>query len=60
MYSLPKKITGNVSDLLDIGAKERQQVTDEHALDKMDTLCKKFEDLALLITKNKPKPKFKT
>ncbi len=54
VYSLPKKVTENACSVLDVGAEERQQGTGEHALDKMDMLCKKFEDLALLITKNKP------
>ncbi len=56
IFFLPKKLTGNASGVLDIGAQERQQGTDKHALDKMDMLRKKFENLALLIKKNKPKP----
>ncbi len=51
MYTLPKKVTRN-----DTETHKRSQGTDEQALDKMDILCKKFEDLVLLITKSKPKP----
>ncbi len=33
VYSLPKQVSRNASDVLDIGTHKRTQVTDEQALD---------------------------
>ncbi len=55
MYSLSKKVTGSSSGVPNERTHNKQQRTDELALDQLDMLCKKFEDLALLIAKSKPK-----
>ncbi len=55
VYYLPKKGTGKVDGTLKNGTSKSFQDVDENALDKIDMRCKKFEDLALLITKSKPK-----
>ena len=50
-----QKATWNSFGVLYGGTRNKQQWTDELALDKMSMLCKTFEDLALLITRSKPK-----
>ena len=56
MYSLPKGVTEKSSRVFELEHGKSFQGKDDEALDKMDILCKNFEDLALLITKSKPKP----
>ncbi len=55
VYSLTKKVTGSSSGVLDVRMRNKQQKINELSLDKTDMLCKKFDDLALLIAKSKPK-----
>jgi len=55
VYALPRKGTGKASSVPDVDTREAERGTGDRTLDKMDILCKKFEDLALLISKSKPK-----
>ena len=57
MYSLPNGVIAKPSGMFEIEHDRNSQDKNDEALDKMDILCKKFEDLALLITKSKLKPK---
>ncbi len=59
VYSVPKRVTTDVSCVLNTRThKKSREKNKRDAFDKMDMLCKKFEDLALIIRKSKPKANF--
>ncbi len=56
MIYLRKAVSANASCVLGTKTRKKAQKTNTQALDKMNMICKKFGDLAFLITKSKPKP----